>query len=53
MAIKVSQAFKPKQNLPTVPSIVWVKKALMYCRTEFNENGKQIQTWAENKDDLL
>lgn len=52
MAIKISQAFKPKQNLPTAPLIKYVKKAKSWCKTEFNEAGKQIQTWSENKEDL-
>lgn len=52
MATKTNQSFKPKQNLPTTPLYKFVKKASQWVKTEFNENGKQIQTWAVNKEDL-
>lgn len=48
MARKI-KSFSQKQNYPTEPRIVWVKRANMYCKTWFEANARgemiQHQEW--------
>ena len=47
MAQKTS-SIQPKINYPTTPSIKYVKKAKMWCKTSF-DNTKQVQEWTMEK----
>lgn len=33
-------------------NIKWVKKAQMWCKTNFDGKGNQVQKWASTKEEL-
>ena len=48
----IKKSYLIHQNLPTEPSVKYVKKAKMFCKTVFDDKSKQIQTWTVEKPQL-